>query len=170
MRRRKRFTLIRIGLALAVAAIVPVTAQAGPLPGPTQHLQGQYEVGPGEIPYLSQGHGVNEADFGPGRSADDRNLARGTVASGQEQVVIPYLSQGTGVTSAELGFTVGKSPDDRSFARPTTLDTTTVVSDGGTSIDVSPYAVTGFGLALLLMMGGIGFVIRQSRKGRLAPA
>jgi hypothetical protein len=170
MRRRKRFTLIRIGLALAVAAILPVTAQARPNPGPTSHLQGQYKVGPGEIPYLSQGHGVNEADFGPGRSADDRNVARGTVVSAQEQVVIPYMSQGTGVTSTELGFTVGKSPDDRSFARATTLETTSVVSDGGSSIDISPYTVSGFGLALLLVMFGMGLAIRHNRKGNLSPA
>jgi hypothetical protein len=71
----------------------------------------------------------------------------------------PYVTQG-----------VATSPDDRSFSRAPSLETTPVVSDGGTTIDINPYAVTGFGLALLLVIGGTGLAIRHTRKGRLSPA
>ena len=166
MRRRKRFTILRIAVALAAAAIVPVTAQAKPTPvGNDVRVKIQL----GEIPYLSQGHGVNAADFGVALGPADRNPARPTIAA-ENRVGIPYLSQGVGVTSAELGFAVGKSPDDRPYSRATSLETTPVVSDGGTSIDVSPYAVTGFGLVLLLAMGGMGLAIHHKRTAKLSAA
>lgn len=170
MRRRKRFTVVRIALALAVAAIVPVAAQAKLAPTVGNHVPAQYQVGPGEIPYLSQGHGVSAADFGLVLGSDDRSFSRATAAPAESRVEIPYLSQGEGVTSAELGFAVGKSPDDRPYSRATTLDTAQVVSDSGMSIDVDPYTVTGLGLALLLVMGGIGLGIRHNRKVKLSPA
>ena len=47
---------------------------------------------------------------------------------------------------------------------------TVVVTDDGSRIDVDPYVVTGFGLALLLLAGGMGIAIRQSRKTTLSPA
>lgn len=170
MRRKKRLTIIRFGLALAVAAILPVAAQAKPTPGPSYDAR-SYELGPGEIPYLSQGRGVDQADFsGVSKSPDDRNVARSTVAPTQPSIVIPYLSQGVGVNSAELGVAVSNSPDDRTFPRPMT-DRRAVVSDGGTTIDVNPYTVTGFGLALLLVAGGMGLAIWHSRRTtKLSPA
>jgi hypothetical protein len=145
MRRRKRYTILRIALGLAVAGIVPVTAQAKLTPynhdlqanpqakaTPHKHdlqARGQYQLGPGEIPYLSQ------------------------------------------VTSAERGFAVVKSPDDRPFSRMTTVETNPVVSDDGRSIDVNAYTVTGFTLALLLAIaGGMGIAVWHSRTTRLAPA
>ena len=73
----------------------------------------------------------------------------------------PYVSQGVGVTS---------TPDDRSFSRAPSLETTPVVSDGGTTVDINAYAVTGFGLALLLVIGGTGLAIRHTRKEKLSPA
>lgn len=155
MRRKKRHTLVRIALGMAVvAAILPVSAQAK-----------QYEVGPGEIPYLSHGQGVNSSNFGLVLGSDDRNLARSTPA--QEQVVIPYLSQGEGVTSAELGFAVGNAADDRPFAR-SNPETTPVVSDGGRSIDVNPYLMTGSALILLAL--GMGFALWHTRRTKLSPA
>jgi hypothetical protein len=159
MRRKKRLTIIRIGLALAVAAVFPATALAKPEPS-----------GPGEIPYLSQGHGVNSADFsGVAKSPDDRSFARSTVAATQP-LVIPYMSHGVGVTSAELGYAFSNSPDDRAYQRPIT-ENPVVVDDGGSTIDVNPFTVTGFGLALLLLAGGMGLVIRHNRKTtRLSPA
>jgi hypothetical protein len=159
VRRRKRFTLIRIGLALAVvAAILPVSAQAKPTPA-------QYELGPGEIPYLSHGQGVNSSNFGLVLGPDDRNLSRAVTS--EPQVVIPYLSQGEGVTSAELGFAVGNAADDRPFAR-SNPETTPVVSDGGRSIDVNPYLMTGSALILLAL--GMGFALWYTRRTRLTPA
>jgi hypothetical protein len=79
----------------------------------------------------------------------------------------PYLSQG--VTSTQVG--IGTSPDDRAYSRAHSLETTTpVVSDSGTTVNIDAYAVTGFGLALLLVIGGTGLAIRHTRKGRLSPA
>jgi hypothetical protein len=147
MRRRKRYTILRIALGLAVSGIVPVTAQAkltpynhdlqaNPQAKATSHkhdlqAHGQYQLGPGEIPYLSQ----------------------------------------VGVPSAKRGFAVVKSPDDRSFSRVTTVDTEAVVSDDGRSIEINAYTVTGFALALLLAIGGgMGIAVWHSRTTRLAPA
>lgn len=156
MRRKKRHTLVRIALGMAVvAAILPVSAQAK-----------QYEAGPGEIPYLSHGQGVNSSNFGLVLGSDDRNLARTSVGTTPE-VVIPYLSQGEGVTSAELGFAVGNAADDRPFAR-SNPETTLVVSDGGRSIDVNPYLMTGSALILLAL--GMGFALWYTRRTKLSPA
>jgi hypothetical protein len=80
-------------------------------------------------------------------------------------------SQAPYVTSTEVGVGVGTSPDDRAYSRAPSLETTTpVVSDSGTTIDIDAYAVTGFGLALLLVIGGTGLAIRHSRKEKLSPA
>jgi hypothetical protein len=169
MRRRKRLTIFRITLALAVAAVMPVAAQAKGMPV-DNGSQAEYQLGPGEIPYLSQGNGVDSSNLGGTLSPDDRNIYRGSVAPGESQVVVPYLSQGEGVNSPELGYVVGNSSDDRTFARDSRLETTTpVTSDGGSTIEVNPYAVTGFGLAMLLAMG-IGFGIWHSRRTKLSPA
>jgi hypothetical protein len=78
-------------------------------------------------------------------------------------------SQTPYVTSAEVGVGVATSPDDRAYSRAPSLETTTpVVSD--TTIELDAYAVTGFGLALLLVISGTGLAIRHTRKGRLSPA
>ena len=71
------------------------------------------------------------------------------------------------VTSSEVG--VGTSPDDRAYSRAPSLETTTPVASD-TTIEIDAYAVTGFGLALLLVIGGTGLAIRHTRKGRLSPA
>ena len=171
MRRKKRLSIVRIGLALAaVAAIMPVAAQAKPQAGPTYEITGtsEYQLGPAEIPYLSHGQGVDESQFsGGGMSPDDRSHAR--TAPTQPSVEIPYLSHGRGVTAADLGFATSNSPDDRPYQRPIT-ETPVVVSDGGSGIDVNPFAVTGFGLALLLAAGGMGLLVRHNRRTRLSPA
>lgn len=80
-------------------------------------------------------------------------------------------SQTPYVTSTEVGVGVGvaTSPDDRAYSRAPSLETTTpVVSD--TTIEIDAFAVTGFGLALLLVIGGTGLAIRHTRKGKLSPA
>jgi hypothetical protein len=167
MRRKKRLSIFRIAVALAATAmIVPVAAVAKPHPGPTYDVQSKYEVGTGEIPYLSQGHGVDATQLGRQLGSDDRALPRMDVVQAPE-VVIPYLSQGNGVTSEEIGFSVGNAADDRPFAR-TNPDTTPVTTDGGWSIDVNPYLMTGS--ALILLAIGMGFGLWYSRRTRLSPA
>ena len=86
-------------------------------------------------------------------SPDDRAFSR------VEQVETPSLSRGVGVT-----------PDDRGFSRVGPETTTIVATDDGSRFDVNPYVVSGFGLALLLLAGGMGIAIRQSRKTTLSPA
>jgi hypothetical protein len=55
IRRRKRFTILRIALGFAIAAMLPVAAQAKPMPAwPDVEEHGSYQLGPGEIPYLDQ--------------------------------------------------------------------------------------------------------------------
>lgn len=67
------------------------------------------------------------------------------------------------------GVAVSNSPDDRTYSRASTLETTSTPSGDGISVDVNPYVVTGFGLALMLALG-MGLAIRHSRKTRLSPA
>ena len=101
MRRKKRFSIGWIALGLAVVAMVPVTAEAKPLP--TDHEPGAVRVGPAEIPYLSHGQGLPVYVTGT-LSPDDRAFSR---VDSARQVEIPYLSHGVGVTTAELGFATG---------------------------------------------------------------
>ncbi len=156
MRRKKRFAIGWIALGLAVVAIVPVTAAAKPLPTDTSHEQGMpvYVIGT-----------LSPDD--PTLSPDDRAFSR---VDSARQVEIPYLSHGVGVTTAELGLATGVSPDDRGYQRAYPEATTLVATDDGSRIDVNPYVVTGFGLALLLLAGGMGIAIRHSRKTTLSPA
>ncbi|HEY7707601.1 MAG TPA: hypothetical protein VH968_10580 [Gaiellaceae bacterium] len=138
MRRRKRLTIIRIGLALAAtAAVLPVAAQAKPLP--SDPIMREYQARAYTLP------------------AED------------QRTEIPYLSHGSGVTEAQLGIAGSNSPDDRAFAR-TSDPQPVVVVDDASGFDVNPLAVTGFGLALMLVAGGMALAIRHSRKGRLSPA
>ncbi|MET0939452.1 MAG: hypothetical protein ABWY51_09555 [Gaiellaceae bacterium] len=148
MRRKKRFSIGWVALGLAVVAIVPVTAQAKPLPSAPSHEQGMpvYVIGT--------------------LSPDDRAFSR---VDSARQVEIPYLSHGVGVTTAELGIATG-SPDDRGFARTQPEAVTIVATDDGSRYDLNPYVVSGFGLALLLLAGGMGIAIRHSRKTTLSPA
>jgi hypothetical protein len=87
-------------------------------------------------------------------SPDDRAFSRVDSAVETQQV-----SHGVGVT-----------PDDRGFARVRPETTAIVVADEGSRFDIDPYVVSGFGLALLLLAGGLGIAIRQSRKTTLSPA
>jgi hypothetical protein len=74
------------------------------------------------------------------------------------------------VETQQMSHGVGVTPDDRGFARVGPETTTIVVADDGSRFDVNPYVVSGFGLALLLLAGGMGIAIRQSRKTTLSPA
>ena len=153
MRRKKRFSIGWVALGLAIVAMVPVTAEAKPLP--TDQSKAQYELGPAEIPYLSHGQGMPVYVTGT-LSPDDRAFSR---VDSARQVETPYQSHGVGVT-----------PDDRGYSRAGPETTTIVATDDGSRFDVNPYVVSGFGLALLLLAGGMGIAIRQSRKTTLSPA
>ena len=151
----------------AAAAIVPTFAQAKPMSsaandrahyGNQEATAPNYQLGPGEIPYLSHGIGVNKENF------------RGSAATTpQKRVVVPYLSQGVGVTSAEL---FGTAADDRSFSRAETIQPAPVVvsKDEGWSIDLGNSAISAFALMLGLLAGGTGVAIWRSRRTRLSPA
>jgi hypothetical protein len=193
MRRRKRNTILRIAVGLAIAAIVPATALAKPVPV-NQDVEdhGQYQLGPGEIPYVSQDRQAMELGLSEGKMKALGLLPNQDVEDhGQYQLgpgEIPYLSRddGTvGASSDDRAFSratptphgvevasAATSPDDRSFSRATSVDPTpVVVSDDGRSIDIDPYTVTGFALALLLAMGiGMGISIWHNRRTKLSPA
>jgi hypothetical protein len=109
------------------------------------------------------------------KSPDDRSFSRAADNkwSVQGQTMELGISEGK-IRELGLGPTgnavVAKSPDDRSFSKATNVDPTPVViADNGRSIDVNPYTVTGFGLALLLAVG-FGLAIGQSRRTKLSPA
>jgi hypothetical protein len=174
---RSRNTILGIALGLAIAAIVPMTALAKPVPANNDvRDHGQYQLGPGEIPALgpSTVHAQAMKLGLGGVTPDDRSFSRATnqwTVEGQTMEL--GISEGK-IRELGLGPTgnavVAKSPDDRSFSRATTVDPTPVViADNGRSIDVNPYTVTGFGLALLLAVG-FGLAIGQSRRTKLSPA
>jgi hypothetical protein len=164
MKRRQLITLL--ALTVAVATIVPTFALAKPTPvandrahfGNTQADDPQYRLGPGEIPYLSQGIGVNEENF------------RASAPVTQKRVEIPYLSQGVGVSSAELFG--GVAADDRAHSRATTVEPAPIVvtEDTGWSVDLGNSAFAGLALMLGLLAGGTSVAMWRSRKTKLSPA
>jgi hypothetical protein len=192
MRRRKRNTILRVALGLAIAAIVPATALAKPVPvNQDVEDRGQYQLGPGEIPYVSQDRQVMELGLSEGKIKALGLLPNQDVEDhGQYQLgpgEIPYVSQDrqvtVGVSSDDRAFSratphgvevasATTSPDDRSFSRATSVDPTpVVVSDDGRSIDIDPYTVTGFALALLLALSiGMGIAVWHNRRTKLSPA
>ncbi|MGH3063574.1 MAG: hypothetical protein ACRDMK_04475 [Gaiellaceae bacterium] len=150
MRRKKRFAIGWVALGLAVVAMVPVTAAAKPLP--TDQSLAQYELNQAQGTLSPDDRAFSRVETAM-LSPDDRAFSR------VEQVETLSLSRGVGVT-----------PDDRGFARVGPETTTIVATDDGSRFDVNPYLVSGFGLALLLLAGGMGIAIRQSRKTTLSPA
>src|ERR671910_14452 len=110
MRRRKRNTILRIAVGLAIAAIVPATALAKPVPV-NQDVEdhGQYQLGPGEIPYVSQDRQVMELGLSEGKIKALGLLDDGTVGkSSDDRSVSRATPHGVQVASAAT------SPDDRS--------------------------------------------------------
>ena len=182
MRRKKRFAIGWVALGLAVVAMVPVAAGAKPLPTDTSYEQGMPMYVTGTLSPDDRAFSRSYVSYGVGITPDDRAFSRvdsGTLSpddrafsrvDSARQVEIPYLSHGVGVTAAELGFATGGSPDDRGYQRTYPEATTLVATDDGSRIDVNPYVVTGFGLALLLLAGGLGIAIRHSRQTTLSPA
>ena len=172
MKRTKRFTIRRVALGLAVAAIVAPAAQAEPMGSYERQSQSA------EIPYLSHGIGVSNVDF-----------SQAGQVSAQPAVEIPYLSQGVGVShmdfdrasqatgkvSAEIaylshGATSNGSiaPDDMGLSKPSNAGSPTVsgTSDGW---DVNPTTVSMFAVALALLAGSL-LAVRHTRRTKLSPA
>lgn len=143
MRRRKRVAIVRIALAVGLVAVfVPTVAQAKPLPRAADDD--------------SQRQGMPVYVTGS-LSPDDRSFERTT----GERVVIPYLSQGQ--------LEPVNSPDDRPYSRAPGPGTAPTTSGDGFSIDVNPYAVTGFAIALMLAIGMV-FAVRHNRRTKLLSA
>jgi hypothetical protein len=171
MKRTKRFTIRRVALGLAVAAIVAPAAQAEPMGSYERQSQSA------EIPYLSHGVGVSNVDF----------TQAGRV-SAQPAVEIPYLSHGVGVShmdfdrasqasgkvSGEIAYlshgasNVSIAPDDMGLSKPSNAGSPTVsgTSDGW---DVNPTTVSMFAIALALLAGSL-VAVRYTRRTRLSPA
>jgi hypothetical protein len=171
MKRTKRFTIRRVALGLAVAAIVAPAAQAEPMGSYERQSQST------EIPYLSHGVGVSNVDF----------TQAGRVST-QPAVEIPYLSQGVGVShmdfdqasqasgklSGEIAYlshgasNVSIAPDDMGLSKPSNAGSPTVsgTSDGW---DVNPTTVSMFAIALALLAGSL-VAVRYTRRTRLSPA
>ncbi len=155
--KRSRQLISVLALTAVFAAIVPTLALAKP---PTVVS---------EIPYLSQGRGVNPENFivgteqGNGVAADDRALPRST----QQQVEIPYLSHGVLSPTAEPN---GIYVDDRVLPRSTPEPTPIVVRDSGTSVDFGSPTFYGLALLLGLLAGGMAAAIWSNRRTKLSPA
>jgi hypothetical protein len=152
MRRKKRFAIGWVALGLAVVAMAPVTAEARLLPTDTSN-EGMPVYVTGTL--SPDDRAFSRVETGT-LSPDDRAFSR---VDSARQFETQNVSHGVGVT-----------PDDRGFARTGPETTAIVVTDDGNRFDVNPYLVSGFGLALLLLAGGMGIAIRQSRKTTLSPA
>jgi hypothetical protein len=144
MKRIKRFTLRRVALGLAVAAVIAPAAQAEPMG--SYERQSSSSV---EIPYLSHGVGVSHMDYDPASQA-----------SGKISTEIPYLSNGGG--------NVAIAPDDMGLSKPSNSGSPTVTgtSDGW---DVGPATVSVFAVAFALLAGSL-LAVRHNRRTRLSPA
>jgi hypothetical protein len=145
-------------LALSAFVAVPTVAQAKPTPSDSNYS---------DIPYLSHGVGVDEANFGGSASSSEYQYRLGTVE-------IPYLSQGVGVDEESLGASVAASkvvsPDDRALPRSIPEPTPIVVTkDSGWNIDFVNPGFAALALMLGLLAGGTAAAM-WSRRGRLTPA
>ena len=172
MKRSKQTRIRRIALGLAVAAVIPATAQARPLEvsGNDARAIHQSSSRGVEIPYLSHGVGVSAGDFDQALGPDDRSFSRQqpAVAVSRAGTEIPYLSHGVGVSASDLGQALG--PDDRSFSRQSETPTVASAHGGSSStIDLSNTNTVG-GLLLILAALGTAVAIRHNRKAKLSPA
>jgi hypothetical protein len=147
MNRRKRHMIVWLALAVAIAAIAPMTAQA--------RLEAADRAGyPAWAAELEAPYWWSKVDT----LSDEES---GYPAWSRE-LVAPYWWSAA---------TVVKSPDDRSFPRATLAETTPIVSDDGRSIEFNTYTVSGSILTLLLAIGaGMGLGAWYTRKARLSPA
>ena len=140
MRRSKRLTIIRIGLAVATLAMtLPVAAQAKPLP--RDPIQAEYQAR--AVPVI-----------------ETNQLAKDPIQAEYQARAVPVIETNQ----------LAKDPIQAEYQARAVPVIETQLSDGGRSFGVDQYAVTGFGLALVLMAGGMGLAIRHNRKSKLSPA
>jgi hypothetical protein len=142
MRRRNGKVIVGLALVLlAVAAIMPVTAQAKP----------------------------TSVSTSTGVTPDDRSLARSMLVDRSEypawaaQIETPYwFSTSAGMTPDDRSLARSMSVDSTP---------TVVANDGGRSIDFNGYTVTGVVLLLLLAIGGgMAAGLLYGRRTKLSPA
>lgn len=181
MKRTKRFTLRRIALGLAVAAVLAPAAQAEPIG--SYERQSQQSV---EIPYLSGGVGVSHMDFDPAsrpsgkRSSEIAYLSHGGVATRPDfwnydpKTGEKIADTSPGISTEQLaqlygGSDIALGPDDMALSRPANSGSPAVTATSG-GFDVGPGTVSGFAVALVLLAGGMALAIRHGRKTRLSPA
>ncbi|MGH3079610.1 MAG: hypothetical protein ACRDNH_00545 [Gaiellaceae bacterium] len=166
MRRRNEKVVVGFALVLlAVAAIIPVTAQARSTPTDDRQ-QSDYPAWAMQIetPYWFS----KPASVIP----DDRPFAKSTTAGNSDRSDYPAWAMQI-ETPYWFSKPAGVIPDDRSFARSMTVDSTptAVVSDGGRSVDFNAYTVTGLLAVLLLAIGGgMAAGVMYSRRTKLSPA
>ena len=105
MKRSKRHILRQIALGLAIAAIIPATAQAQ-----------NYSRAP--IPYLSQGVGVDVSLYSGQMSPDDRAFSKASTELGYSAVKSPddrMFSKATSVGTAPVATSSGDRIDFNSY-------------------------------------------------------
>ena len=141
MKRTKRFTIRRVALGLAVAAVLVPAAQAKPTPSHKTQV-GRAAVHVDFWNYDASGNKI--ADTSPGVSPDQ----------------LAVLWSGSNVAIA---------PDDLVLSRPSNLGSPSV-ANAGSGFELGLGTVSGFGVALVLLIGGMAFTIRHGRKTRLSPA
>jgi len=98
MKRSKRFTLRRVALGLAVAAVVPATAQARPMEVSGNDLRAIHDVAVSDA--LGHGVGVTEKSLGLIASPDDRSFSR---QSSSQPVVATSDGSGLDYGTGSLG-------------------------------------------------------------------
>jgi hypothetical protein len=150
MKRIKRFTLRRVALALAVAAVIAPAAQAEPI--------GSYErQSQVEIPYLSHGKLV-ATDFWNYDPATGERIANTSPGLSADQLAGLYSGTETAIAA-----------DDLTLSRPSNAGSPSVTATD-TGWDVSPTTVSAFALGFVLLAGASLLAIRHNRRTRLSPA
>ncbi len=130
---------------MAVAAIIPVTAHAKPIPASGVGSQLEYQLNAAPIQQGVSGYGSEreyQAKAVPvvesvAKSSDDRPFSRSPI----QQTVTSYGS--------EREYQLKAVPISES--------------------DINPYVVSGFGVAFLLALG-MALAIRHNRKTKISPA
>jgi hypothetical protein len=149
MKRSKRISIRRIALGLAVAAVVPATAQARPM-----------EMSGSDARSIHQAAASSSDKLYPGE------IPSVVPVTQARRMEIPYLSHGVGVSAKDIGLPIGA--DDRSFSRQSPTPTV-LTADRGDGYDFGSGNTIG-GLVLILGAAGAALAIRHNRKTRLSPA
>jgi hypothetical protein len=153
MKRTKRFTIRRIALGLAVAAVIAPAAQAEPMG--SYERQSQPTV---EIPYLSHGNLARPTDFWNYDPTTGERIANTSPGISADRLAGLYSGADSSI-----------APDDLGMSRPSNLGSPSVTA---TTVgwDVDPTTVSFFAVGFVLLAGASLLVIRHNRRTRLSPA